>query len=221
MASGLGKRFGSNKLMASFHGTPLIHSVLNVTGSVPLFADRLVVTRSREVHDYCQSLGIPVLIHTLPNRNEALCLGLTHMLKRHPDLSGCLFALGDQPLLRPRTLERICRRYLECRISPSHLKSKLPQNSGIAEKSPIVQLCSVQMTASPEPSVSTTVGSPILFDRAYFDELLHLPEKAGGSHVLRQHLDVVQYVTAEVPEELMDVDTPEELKRLENLVTIE
>ena len=105
MASGLGKRFGSNKLMASFHGTPLIHSVLDVTGSVPLFADRLVVTRSREVHDYCQSLGIPVLIHTLPNRNEALCLGLTHMLKRHPDLSGCLFALGDQPLLRPRTLE--------------------------------------------------------------------------------------------------------------------
>ncbi|MFR4579146.1 MAG: hypothetical protein ACLT76_05530 [Clostridium fessum] len=77
------------------------------------------------------------------------------------------------------------------------------------------------MTASPEPSVSTTVGSPILFDRAYFDELLHLPEKAGGSHVLRQHPDVVQYVTAEVPEELMDVDTPEELKRLENLVTIE
>ena len=79
MASGLGKRFGSNKLMASFHGAPLIHLVLDVTGSVPLFADRLVVTRSREVHDYCQSLGIPVLIHTLPNRNEALCLGLTHM----------------------------------------------------------------------------------------------------------------------------------------------
>ena len=66
MASGLGKRFGSNKLMASFHGAPLIHSVLDATGSVPLFADRLVVTRSREVHDYCQSLGIPVLIHTLP-----------------------------------------------------------------------------------------------------------------------------------------------------------
>ncbi|WP_270487095.1 NTP transferase domain-containing protein [Clostridium fessum] len=202
MASGLGKRFGSNKLMASFHGAPLIHSVLDVTGSVPLFADRLVVTRSREVHDYCQSFGVPVLLHTLPNRNEALRLGLTHLLEKCPDLSGCLFALGDQPLLRPRTLERMCRRYLEC-------------------KAPIVQLCSVQMAASPEPSVSTTVGSPILFDRAYFDELLHLPEKAGGSHVLRQHPDVVQYVTAEVPEELMDVDTPEELKRLENLVTIE
>ena len=232
MASGLGKRFGSNKLMASFHGAPLIHSVLDVTGSVPFFADRLVVTRSQEVHDYCQSLGVPVLLHALPNRNEALHLGLTHLLEKCPDLSACLFALGDQPLLRPRTLERMCRRYLECNISPGHpesvfpdsdfsiLESNLPQNSGIAEKSPIVQLCSVQMTASPEPSVSTTVGSPILFDRAYFDELLHLPEKAGGSHVLRQHPDVVQYVTAEVPEELMDVDTPEELKRLENLVTI-
>ena len=139
-------------------------------------SDRLVVTRSREVHDYCQSLGIPVLIHTLPNRNEALCLGLTHMLKRHPDLSGCLFALGDQPLLRPRTLERICRRYLECKISPCHsesvfpdsdfpiLESKLSQNSGIAEKSPIVQLCSVQMTASPEigrASYRERVSSPV------------------------------------------------------------
>ena len=202
MASGLGKRFGSNKLMAPFHGAPLIRSVLDVAGSVPFFADRLVVTRSQEVHDYCQSLGIPVLLHALPNRNEALCQGLSHLLEKRPDLSGCLFALGDQPLLRPRTLERMCRRYLECKISP------------------IVQLCSVQMTATPESSISTTVGSPILFDRIYFDELLHLPEKAGGSYVLRRHPGQVQYVTAEVPEELMDVDTPEELKRLENLVTI-
>lgn len=233
MASGLGKRFGSNKLMASFHGAPLIRSVLDATAPVSLFADRLVVTRSQEVHDYCQSLGVPVLIHSLPNRNEALALGLSHLLEKHPDLSGCLFALGDQPLLRPRTLERMCRRYLECRISSiraesvspdsdvSILESKAYQNSEIAKKSPIIQLCSVQMAISSEPSISTTVGSPVLFDHAYFDELLHLPEKAGGSYVLRRHPEQVQYVTAEAPEELMDVDTPEELKYLENLLIIE
>lgn len=231
MASGLGKRFGSNKLMASFHGAPLIRSVLDATALVPSFSTRLVVTRSREVRDYCQSLGVPVLLHALPNRNEALALGLSHLLEKHPDLSGCLFALGDQPLLRPRSLERMCRRYLECRMSPRHAKSvspdsdvsiwesKVPQNLGIAKKSPIIQLCSVQITASPEPTISTTAGSPVLFDQAYFDELLRLPEKAGGSHVLRSYPEHVQYVTAEVPEELMDVDTPEELKRLETLMS--
>ena len=225
MASGLGKRFGSNKLMASFRNAPLIRSVLDATAPVSLFAERLVVTRSQEVCDYCRSLGISVLIHALPNRNEAIALGLSHLLEKHPDLSGCLFALGDQPLLRTRTLERMCRRYLESGISPSHsepdsffsvLKSKSSQDSENIKKASILQLCSVQMTASSE-SPSATVGSPVLFDRAYFDELLHLPEKAGGSYVLRRHPEHVQYVTAEVPEELMDVDTPEELKRLESL----
>lgn len=233
MASGLGKRFGSNKLMASFHGAPLIHSVLDVTGSVPLFADRLVVTRSREVHDYWTVPGDSGAdSYTSQSERGALPGTYTHVKKapgfirlslctRRSAASASTDTGTDMPALS------------RCKISPRHsesvfpdsdfsiLKSKLPQNSGIAEKSPIIQLCSVQMTASPEPSVSTTVGSPILFDRVYFDELLHLPEKAGGSHVLRQHPDVVQYVTAEVPEELMDVDTPEELKRLENLVTIE
>ena len=226
MASGLGKRFGSNKLMASFRNAPLIRSVLDATAPVSLFAERLVVTRSQEVCDYCRSLGISVLIHALPNRNEAIALGLSHLLEQSPDLSGCLFALGDQPLLRTRTLERMCRRYLESGISLSHpepdsifsvLESKSSQDSENTKKAPILQLCSVQMTASSEPSPSATVGSPVLFDRAYFDELLHLPEKAGGSYVLRRHSEHVQYVTAEVPEELMDVDTPEELKRLESL----
>lgn len=202
MASGLGKRFGSNKLMASFCGVPLIRSILDVTDAVPFFADRLVVTRSREVHDYCQALEIPVLLHTLPNRNEALRLGLAQLMKKHPDLSACLFALGDQPLLRPRTLERMCRRYID---------------SKAAKKALMVQLCAVRVNASSEASASTMVGSPVLFDQAYFDELLHLPEKAGGSYVLRKYPDQVQYITAEMPEELMDVDTPEELKRLEEL----
>lgn len=34
LASGLGKRFGGNKLMASFHGTPLILRTIQATEGV-------------------------------------------------------------------------------------------------------------------------------------------------------------------------------------------
>ncbi len=208
MASGLGKRFGSNKLMASFHGNPIIRSILDATADVTLFAERLVVTRSQDVHDYCKSLNVPVLLHAFPNRNEALALGLSHLQKKHPDLSGCLFALGDQPLLRPETLTRMCKRYIECKITQNH-----PEYS-----QPIIQLCSIKTDFSSETAISATAGSPIIFDYAYFDELLHLPEKSGGSTVLRRYPEHIQYVTAAVPEELMDVDTPDELKQLENII---
>lgn len=77
------------------------------------------------------------------------------------------------------------------------------------------------MTASPEPSVSTTVGSPILSTGHILTNCSICRKKLAEAMFSCQHPDVVQYVTAEVPEELMDVDTPEELKRLENLVTIE
>ena len=48
MASGLGRRFGGNKLMADFCGAPLIANALALA-ALPLLACRIVVTRSEEV----------------------------------------------------------------------------------------------------------------------------------------------------------------------------
>ena len=43
MASGMSKRFGSNKLLADFHGEPMIMRILRATDG--LFTRRVVVTR--------------------------------------------------------------------------------------------------------------------------------------------------------------------------------
>ena len=45
MASGLARRFGSNKLLADFGGRPLLCRALEVTAT-PALAARVVVTRS-------------------------------------------------------------------------------------------------------------------------------------------------------------------------------
>lgn len=98
MASGLSKRFGSNKLMADFHGAPLIQRALDATAG--LFTHRVVVTRHESVAALCRAQDIAVVLHDLPHRSDTVRLGLEAL----PDLDACMFLPGDQPLLRRETV---------------------------------------------------------------------------------------------------------------------
>ena len=75
MASGLARRFGSNKLLADFGGRPLLCRALEVTAT-PALAARVVVTRSAEVKALCDAQAVPCLLHSLPGRNDTVQLGL-------------------------------------------------------------------------------------------------------------------------------------------------
>lgn len=99
MASGNAKRFGSNKLMADFHGEPLLCRVLHATDGI--FDKRIVVTRSKEVASLCQDWDVEVVLHDLPYRNDTVRLGLNAV----GETDGCLFCPGDQPLLKRETVE--------------------------------------------------------------------------------------------------------------------
>ena len=98
MASGLGRRFGGNKLMADFHGEPLICRILDATEGV--FSQRVVVTRHEAVARLCETRGIPYVLHDLPHRNDTVRLGLEAM----QGVERCMFATADQPLLRQDTI---------------------------------------------------------------------------------------------------------------------
>ena len=54
MASGLAKRFGSNKLLAEFDRKPLLCRAFAVTEGL----HRVVVTRSTEVQALCEECGL-------------------------------------------------------------------------------------------------------------------------------------------------------------------
>lgn len=98
MASGLGKRFGGNKLMADFRGKPMIQRALDATDG--LFAKRVVVTRHEQVAALCREQNVNVVLHDLPNRNDTVRLGLEAL----GGLDACMFLPGDQPLLRRETV---------------------------------------------------------------------------------------------------------------------
>ena len=98
MASGLGKRFGGNKLMADFYGQPMICRILDATEG--LFSNRIVVTRHESVANLCASRDIPVILHDLPHRSDTVRLGLEVMA----DTDHCMFCPGDLPLLTKNTM---------------------------------------------------------------------------------------------------------------------
>lgn len=180
MASGLGQRFGGNKLMADFKGKPLLQWVLDATAGI--FARRVVVTRHKSVEALCQRQEIPVIYHGLPYRSDTVRLGLQAIAQA---VDGCLFCPGDQPLLRRGTV------------------------------------ASLALSAAQQPDViwraawEGTAGSPVLFSKWAFPALLALPEGAGGGFVIKKHPERVRFLSVQDPRELLDVDCPADLQRLQ------
>ena len=185
MASGLARRFGSNKLLADFGGRPLLCRALEVTAT-PALAARVVVTRSAEVKTLCDAQAVPCLLHSLPGRNDTVRLGLEALLEQRPGLAGCIFLPGDQPLLI----------------------------AAFAQTQKETERAIFRLGARAAHGPDTVVGSPVLFGCGYFPALRTLPEGKGGSVVLKAHPEQVQIVYAQRREELLDADTPEALEEL-------
>lgn len=102
MASGLGKRFGGNKLMADFGGRPMVSWILDLATSC--FINVVVVTRNSEVLDLCNERGIKVIFHEFPYRSDTIRLGVESLCN---NVTGAVFCVADQPFLSFSTLRRI------------------------------------------------------------------------------------------------------------------
>ncbi len=205
MASGLSRRFGSNKLLADFHGKPLISRVLEITGNIssPLLARRVVVTRTPEIQALCRAEQIPVLLHQLPDRSDTVRLGIQalsgspvndiHTDVFLPDdfstfgghlLTGYLFCPADQPLISRESLETLCLTF--------------SQNPDF--------ICRLGTRKRP--------GMPVIFPKRLSEELLSLPAGKGGSFLAKKYPEQVLYVPVRDDFELFDADTPEALAAL-------
>ena len=117
MASGMGKRFGGNKLMADFHGKPMIQKALDATDG--LFSNRVIVTRHKSVAALCREQNLDVVLHDLPYKSDTVRLGLEAL----GDLDACMFLPGDQPLLRRETVAMLLqnwKQHPDCMVRPIH-----------------------------------------------------------------------------------------------------
>ena len=108
MASGEGKRFGSNKMLADIYGKPLIARTID---SVPRGFDVVVSTRWPEVAQICEDKHCPCVLHDGKLRSESVRAGLSWGASR--GWKGCLFLPGDQPLVSSDSFEAMVRAFDE------------------------------------------------------------------------------------------------------------
>lgn len=103
------------------------------------------------------------------------------------DVSHCMFCPADQPLLKKATIQSLA-------------------------------LCGQEHPDSIwRPACQGQVGAPILFPKWTFAELLTLPQGKGGGFVAKSHPEKVHCLPIDDPAELADIDTQEDLARLEAL----
>lgn len=185
MASGLGKRFGGNKLMAPFRGKPLVQYALDATEGI--FAGRMVVTRHRAVEELGRRQGVPVLLHDRPHRSDTVRLGLRSLMETAgaDSLTGCLFCQADQPLLQRQTVASLA---LCAAQEPDAIWRTVWQGKA---------------------------GAPVLFPAWTFPELLALPAGQGGGAVVRRYPDRVRCLPVTDGRELADIDTRAQLDALQ------
>ena len=96
-----------------------LHTTFKIGGPARLFvqpADRAQLCRAVAL---CKAQGVPVLLHCLPGRNDTVRLGLSALLEQQPELSGCMFLPGDQPLLHRETVEAMTERFCHEQPSPA------------------------------------------------------------------------------------------------------
>ena len=110
MASGMARRFGSNKLLHDFHGEPMMVRILRSTAATTM-SHRLVVTRHKEVEAICQAEQVPCLLHDLPKRSDTVRLGVEELLTIEPNLDGIMFAASDQPCLTADSIQNLCNAF--------------------------------------------------------------------------------------------------------------
>ena len=108
MSSGLGNRFGENKLLYNIQDKPLLQHILETTGKLP-FAERIAVTRHQEVVDLCNALNIKCVLHAEPYQSDTVRIALENL----GEFTGYLFCTGDQPFLKEASLEKLCSSFLD------------------------------------------------------------------------------------------------------------
>lgn len=108
MASGEGRRFGGNKMLADIAGEPLVRRTIE---SVPAGFDVVVSTRWPEVADICRDARCACVLHDGSLRSQSVRAGLSWGKGR--GWMGCLFLPGDQPLVSRESFLALRRAFEE------------------------------------------------------------------------------------------------------------
>ena len=193
MAAGNSRRFGSNKLFYELDGKPMYRHLLdrlvgikngyNKSKSDSQTIDITVVTRNREILDYCECIpDCHAVISPDSEKGISYTIKAGIMAVQEQKKTGMqdyyMFAVADQPYLKSQSVIKLIDRVLK--------------NTG-----------GKRLTFSLR--CGDAVGNPCVFNSSLIPQLLSLEGDKGGRSVAKKN-DCV-YVDIADERELMDIDT--------------
>ena len=210
LAAGNSRRFGKNKLLVEWNGRPLYEYGLN--------------TLKETVKDRTDSEIL--LVSQYPNilqaHPEVVCVyspksteGLSWSIR-----AGIECVLGRE---QKREQQQECRRLPDWQEG-DHWLLFLTADQPLVEKETIQNLLLQADNAERLTSGKTRIiraryagkeGSPVLFHASLIPELQQLSGDEGGRSVIRAHREEMAFVDAAEERQMADVDTVEDLEKLE------
>lgn len=182
LAAGLSSRMGSNKLLATVDGKPLVrHAVEAALGSAA--AAVVVVTGNGGAEIQRAVAPFSPLFVENPDFSKGLSTSLRVGLKALPaDCDGALVLLGDMPGVTAALLDTLIAAF-----DPQEDRA----------------ICVATRRGKR--------GNPVLWARRFFPEMQAIEGDVGARHLIGQYADLVVEVEAVDDGPLTDIDTPEAL----------
>ena len=191
LAAGASKRFGSPKQLASFRGRPLLAWIIDAAVQSDL--DQIILVLGSAHDQILEQLNEDLLeseISTFINHDYRLGQSSSLQLGLSlvsADHQAVMFLLADQPMTDASVINSLIRAF---RLSPKSIC--VPVSNGKR-------------------------GNPVIFGSKYFEALMNTRGDQGGREIIRGNPHDVHEVETADPQIFADIDTPEDLARLNSL----
>ena len=185
LAAGAASRMGRAKMLLPFKSTNILTHLLNEIKAIePHCICLLTGFYHEEMINNIDTNGLYIVQNEHWEKGMAcsIRMGVYEMTKKYPGLSSIIIIVSDQPYLNKQVLHEMVI---------VHTKTK----KGII--------------AAEYGSIK---GTPVLFDKKYFTELMLLEGDIGAKSILQQHAADIATVAFSSGE--IDIDTPEDYDKL-------
>jgi molybdenum cofactor cytidylyltransferase len=186
LAAGESSRLGKAKQLLPFNGVSLLQHAAQV--AIDAVSKPIVVVLGAASSEISKELT-NYKVNIIENKDwqtgmaSSIKTGLLKIQELFPDLAGVILMVCDQPFVNPHLLRKMQVAW---------------QNSGKG-----IVAC----------SYGDTAGTPALFSKDYFDELLRLQGQEGAKKIIKAYQSFINLVS--FPLGQVDIDTEEDYKNLD------
>jgi len=185
LAAGNSSRLGQPKQLLAFKDTTLLKNTIETASLLPNVIILVVIGfNHQQIEKELNTSKTKISFNENweSGMSSSIVKGLNDLLLINPDIENCIISVCDQPFISHSVFENLLKEYNK-------------YEKGIVAS-----------------AYAETLGTPVLFDKKYFNELLGLKGQEGAKKIINQFLS--DSVAVPFEKGNIDIDTPEDYNKL-------